>query len=367
MSINLDVKRFVGIPDFAVYKKDSTFYALDMMTKALTSGSSAATVIQGAIDTVKARTGKGAIYLVPDTYDLGTTGLNLYSQIKLYSEAPSPYFCYKDAGCRLNYSGTGYAITMLPQSQQREDVEGTITACNCAVLEGIGIIGTSSGAGAIRMGDGANLGFGNIVKDCYVKGFSNGDGILMDIWQINCRIENVNMINVKYSLHMKGKTSSPKAACNVNTISQLWVDGYGISGSKGLYTEGECGNNVFLGCCWNVAETAIHLSGTNALYGAYANVFLGGWLEGSTTDILLDSGAWFNRFIGMQAADSPTVTDSGTGNIIDIGAGYSTYATGFCLPVQAGGAPRQGSIYFNPSTNKLYIHNGTAWVSVTLS
>jgi hypothetical protein len=366
MSINLDVKRFVGMPNFMVYKKDTTFYALNMMTKELTSGSSAPTIIQGAINTVKNTTGRGAVYLVPDRYDLGTTGLNLYSGIKLYSSMPAQNKLSETFGCQLIYSGSGYAISFVAESHTAF-TEETLTFTDDIVVEGIGVFGTSSGLGGIHMGDGANLGYKNVVRDCYVAGFTAGDGIFMDLFQIFCRIENVHSVYNKYGLHMKGKTTSPKAACNLNYIEGLWTGKGNISGQKGLYTEGECGNNIFVYCQWGEQETGIHLSGTNALYGPCGNIFLGGWFEESTTDILLDSGAWFNRFIGMKASHSPVVTDNGTGNIIDIGANYSTYATGFCLPVQAGGAPRKGSIYFDTSTNKLYIHNGTSWVSVTLS
>jgi len=43
-------------------------------------------------------------------------------------------------------------------------------------------------------------------------------------------------------------------------------------------------------------------------------------------------------------------------------AGY-----GMRIPTSAPASPSAGSMYFDAATNTLYIHNGTAWVSVTLA
>jgi len=71
-----------------------------------------------------------------------------------------------------------------------------------------------------------------------------------------------------------------------------------------------------------------------------------------------------NDFSEFTSTGSKIIT--GIDCIVDRNVGYH-YTTQLYFPTSAPSSPQDGDAYFDTSTNTLYIYNGTAWVSVTLT
>jgi len=73
---------------------------------------------------------------------------------------------------------------------------------------------------------------------------------------------------------------------------------------------------------------------------------------------------WFR---GGRDGELRILVDASKNVIFSNPAGMNIYVSNIRIPTSPPPNPAAGSMYFNPSENKLYVYNGTAWVAVQLS
>lgn len=348
--------------NYIIFKIGSTYYRRNGATGIVDdSSANAATLIQNAETALAATTARGSIYLVPDTYALGATGLNIHSGIALYSSMyPHQHTC--TMGTILTYTGAGYPITLVPASGT--NIHGsTVTSCVNSLIQGIGIQGTSAGAGGICMGNGVDAVTTNRIRDCFIWDFTAAAaiGIKMNVGCINNQISNVRLFDNGIGMHLYGASS---AGTNANQLSQIYT---GIVDAPqagiGIKIEGACDQNLIMSSCFESHTTGIYLSGEQS-DKPHGTVFLNDWCEANTADVTIDANIDFTQFLGGSYTKTK-ITDNGKYTTWNVG--YTTGTEiGMTLPKSAPGNPLATSTYFDSATRILYIYDGSSWYHVHL-
>ena len=282
------------------------------------------TGIQNAINDCISK--ESTLYFPYGTYNIGTAGLTFGSTITVV--APN--------SCRLNYSGTGYAMTV-----------GTVGGASANYrfsFSGLRVVMSDvAGSGWLLQEVSFSTFTACSAEAANVGPTITGNGLVVDSYTFQSIIN--TYVNCKFSLMKKGITflSTGSSPGNLTTTQQFIgciVNGPGagpLANSVGVSIEDANGDGIeFYGCNIEYMATGVYCGetadgGSGIGYGSHSGGLMACRFEGCTVDVYIEQYAYRFRFIGCNNLTTRTLVAGGYLNshvfIGNIGDGLGAAST----------------------------------------